>query len=298
LSDPGPPLSAGGFDRAAHRRRDAGWLATAWDRAGVVVVEHGRVLIRHNALVLVDPADAPEGERYFLGIGAGEEAYFAVAGDLPAVPGATGASLREIVTALPERDAGLFVTAVALVNWHARHRYSPLTGAVTTAAEGGWTRVTDDGAETLWPRTDPAVIVLVHDAVAGPAGRCLLGHNAAWTGPTWENRYSCLAGFVEPGESAEATVVREIAEEVGVVVRDARYVASQSWPFPGSLMLGFQAVGDPDAPLRLDQEEITAARWFTRAQVRAALAGREAEFVPPPAASIARHLIEVWAQLP
>jgi len=258
-------------------------------------VDQGRVLVRDGGLVLSGPDGAPDGDRYFLGVGPDDEPYFAVAGALPAVDGAVGASLREIVTTLPERDAGLFVTAVALVNWHDRHRYSPVTGKHTIAGEGGWTRVTDDGAETMFPRTDPAVIMLVHDAVAGPRGRCLLGHNAAWTSPAWANRYSCLAGFVEPGESAEATVVREVAEEVGVLVGDVRYVASQPWPFPGSLMLGFHAVGDPAAPLRPDPEEITAARWFTRAEVGAALAGNNPDFVPPPPASIAHHLIEVWA---
>jgi NAD+ diphosphatase len=164
--------------------------------------------------------------------------------------------------------------------------------------DGGWVRL-DDGGTQLWPRTDPAVIVLVHDGVAGPDGRCLLGHNAAWATPG-VRRFSCLAGFVEPGESAEAAVVREVAEEVGVVVGWPAYVASQAWPFPGSLMLGFLARADPEAPLRVDPAEITHAEWFTRRDVAAVLSGadvlaRDDERVALSApASIAHFLITHW----
>jgi NAD+ diphosphatase len=256
---------------------------------------HGGRLPVHGKparLVLLDPADAPEGERYFLGQDPDGTAYFAVASDA-APEGARTATLREIGHELDTREADLFVTAVALVNWHARHAYSPHSGRPAMASEGGWTRVTDDG-EILFPRTDPAVIVLVHDGVAGPDGRCLLGHNAAWTAPGWIRRYSCLAGFVEPGESAEATVAREIAEEVGVSVADVRYVASQAWPFPGSLMLGFVARADPAQPVRVDAAEIADARWFTRTEIAAALAGESTAFGLPMAASIANYLIRWW----
>jgi NAD+ diphosphatase len=181
---------------------------------------------------------------------------------------------------------------VALVNWHVRHGYSARTGLPSRPDQAGWVRVTDDG-ELLFPRTDPAVIMLVHDGVAGPDGRCLLGHNAAWSSPSWAQRFSCLAGFVEPGESAESTVAREIREEVGVSVHEVRYVASQAWPFPGSLMLGFLAIADPAQPVRVDPEEISEARWFTRTEVAAALGG-EADFSLPFAASISHYLILMW----
>jgi NAD+ diphosphatase len=289
-----PLLARGGLERAAHRRLDDEWQREAWERARVVVIDDGRVLVRDGALVLVDAAAAAAGERYFLGLDVDETPYFAVAGELPTVDGGQPATLRDIGDRLSDFEAALMVTAVSLVNWHLRHPYSPLSGKLTMVGESGWTRVTDDGAETMWPRTDPAVIVLVHDGVAGPAGRCLLGHNAAWTAAGWARRYSCLAGFVEPGESAEAAVVREVAEEVGVSLREIRYVASQPWPFPGSLMLGFFALADPAAGLHLDQTEITDARWFTREEIAAVLTGRSSEFGLPMAASIASFLIRLW----
>jgi NAD+ diphosphatase len=152
----------------------------------------------------------------------------------------------------------------------------------------------------MWPRTDPAMIVLVHDGVAGPEGRCLLGHNVAWGTPDGVRRFSCLAGYVEPGESAEAAVVREVEEEVGVALTAIRYEGSQAWPFPGSLMLGFSAVADPGRPVRVDPEEIDEARWFTRTEIATMAAG---EYVDPDSgvpmslpmrASIAFFLIEHW----
>jgi NAD+ diphosphatase len=283
------------IDRAAHRRDDEEWLAGAWRDALVVIVDDGRALVRDEppGLVLTPAGEVDAAERYFLGLDAAGQAYFAVRAPLAAPPGTRKVNIREIGHVLDEPEAGLFITAVALVNWHNRHGYSPRTGLPTRSAQAGWVRVTDDG-EQLFPRTDPAVIVLVHDGVDGPDGRCLLGHNAAWTSATWTRRYSCLAGFVEPGESAEATVAREIGEEVGVAVGDVRYVASQAWPFPGSLMLGFVARADPDQPVRVDPEEITDARWFTRTEIARALAGDETDFGLPMAASIANYLVRTW----
>ncbi|NJC69563.1 NAD(+) diphosphatase [Planosporangium thailandense] len=292
---PGARPAIGGFDRAAHRRTDADWLERAWSDALVVVVDEGRALVRDEppSLVFTPAAEVDAAERYFLGEDARGRAYFAVDGGITAPPGTHKATIRDVGHILDEPDASLLMTAVALVNWHARHRYSARTGRPTTLAQGGWTRVADDG-ETLFPRTDPAVIMLVHDGVPGPAGRCLLGHNGAWKAPGWARRYSCLAGFVEPGEPAEATVIREVDEEVGVEVRDVHYVASQAWPFPGSLMLGYLAVADPDQPVRVDAEEITDARWFSRAEVARSLAGDETDFGLPMAASIAHYLIRTW----
>ncbi|GIJ50125.1 putative NADH pyrophosphatase/NUDIX hydrolase [Virgisporangium aliadipatigenens] len=288
-----PPLARGLLDRAAHRRTDADWQRDAWAKGRVLVVHKGRALVRDGSLVLLAAESAPEGDRLFLGVDAEETPYFAVLAELPEVEGAHAQDLRQAGTGLDERDAGLLITAVALASWHHRHAFSAKSGLATTAGEAGWTRVTDDG-ETSWPRTDPAVIVLIHDGVDGPEGRCLLGHNATWTMPGWENRYSCLAGFVEPGESAEATVIREVGEEVGVDVTDLRYIASQPWPFPGSLMLGFFARADPNAELHPDPAEISHARWFTRAEIGAALTEQTEEFGLPSAVSIAHYLITRW----
>lgn len=296
----GPLLSREGLDRAGHHRLDQEWLDEAWAKARILVVDEGRALVRDSeagaALVFLDATQAPEGERYFLGVDADDMPYFAVAAETPELPDTKKRDLRALGLRLSGRDAGILATAVALANWHARHPYSPLTGQPTVPGEAGWTRVSDDGSETFWPRTDPAVIMLVHDGVAGPDGRCLLGHNAAWNQPGWENRYSCLAGFVEPGESAEMSVAREVLEEVGIEVHDVTYVSSQPWPFPGSIMLGFHAVADPQAELTFEPTEISHARWFTRAEIRAVLAGDEDGFGLPTPISIAHYLVETWAQ--
>ena len=310
----GPPLARSGVDRAADRRSDPEWLAGAWHRSRVLVIDSaGRALCRGSAepaLVYLDPSQAPpvaEAERLFLGVDPHGTPYFAVVSDLPECPGTRAVSLREVGDQLTDRDAGLLVTAVALANWHAAHRYAPGSGEPTTVTDGGWLRVDPAGGQ-LFPRTDPAIIVLVHDGVAGPAGRCLLGHNARWAGrPGGPRFFSTLAGFVEPGESAEAAVVREVAEEVGVHVSDLRYEGSQAWPYPASLMLGFTGYADPGQPVRPDRTEIAEARWFTRTEIAALLSdrpdpgGAAHAAVPPGAtvalpgpASIARYLILTW----
>jgi NAD+ diphosphatase len=290
-------LARGTLDRAAYHRLDPEWLEQAWRKARVFVVDDGHVVVDGDEpphLVFIDPAAAPEGERFFLGEDDDATVYFAVAADVTAGEGQRRVGIREIGHLLDDRDAGLFITGVALANWHSRHPYSPLSGKLTVTGEGGWTRVTEDGEETMWPRTDPAVIMLVHDGVDGPDGRCLLGCNAAWPVLGGVKRYSTLAGFVEPGESAEAAVVREVGEEVGVPIAEVRYVASQPWPFPGSLMLGFHALAAPGAPIRVDENEILEARWFGRAEIAAVLDGSSRAFGLPFPTSIAHFLITEW----
>jgi NAD+ diphosphatase len=292
-----PPLARAVLDRAAHRRTDRDWLDAAWLKARVLVIDDGHVLVHGDppALVLIDAASAPAGERFFLGIEpSADTIYFAVSADVTASGDARRVNLRQVGHKLSDLDSGLFITAVGLANWHSRHPYSPLSGALTTASDGGWTRVTADGDETLWPRTDPAVIMLVHDGVAGPDGGCLLGCNAAWPTLGDVRRYSTLAGFVEPGESAEMAVAREVFEEVSVVVSAIRYVASQPWPFPGSLMLGFHALAPAGSVIRADQSEILEARWFTRREIASVLDGSSREFGLPFPASIAYFLITEW----
>jgi NAD+ diphosphatase len=204
--------------------------------------------------------------------------------DVPSGPAEWG-DLRRIGARLDERDAGLFTQALAILNWHSVSRYSPRAGVETAPALAGWVRRDPEGTE-YYPRTDAAVIVGVLDG----DDRLLLGSNAAWEA----NRFSLLAGFVEPGESLEAAVIREVFEESGVRVVDPEYLGSQPWPFPASLMVGFQArvVAGSDTTGRADGDEIRSLRWFTRDELAAAAASREV-LLPGPT-SIARAIIEHW----
>ncbi len=190
--------------------------------------------------------------------------------------------LRELGAELPDLDAGLLVQAIGILEWHERHRFSPLTGNATTVERGGWVQRDPETGTEFFPRTDPAVIMLVHDG----ADRVVLGRQAAWP----PGRFSILAGFVEPGESAEAAVAREVAEEVGLRVTDIRYVGSQPWPFPQSLMLGFVARVDGSDEIVPDVTEIEEARWFTREE----LSRGEGPAALPPPVSIARNILDRW----
>jgi NAD+ diphosphatase len=303
-----PPLARSTLDRSALRRRDEGWLADAWSRGLVLVIDldrggRARAAERPDGgtgLLLVPAAEAPEAEHWFLGIDPDGTPLWAVAASLADVPGSQLVTLRDVGHLLDDRDAGLFTAAAALGNWHLSHRFSPRTGLPTTAVEAGWARRDTEG-NLMWPRTDPAMIVLVHDGVAGPDGRCLLGHNATWPpGADGVVRFSCLAGYVEPGESAEAAVRREVDEEVGVTLSSLTYAGSQSWPFPGSLMLGFQATADPAQAMRLDPEEIDEAHWFTRDDIAKMIAGSyvhpetNVRMSLPMRSSIAFYLIDSW----
>jgi NAD+ diphosphatase len=294
-----PPLARSTLDRASQLRSDPVWLDAAWARSKVLIVHDSKAMVAGDRLVLVSPDQAPPGDRLFMGVDPEGTPYFAIVAPLPETKAndlARPYGIRDVGHILSSFEAGLLMTAMAMANWHARHQFSPVTGAPTTMRDGGWVRTSEDGAE-MWPRTDPAVIVLVHDGVSGEEGLCLLGSNAAWSRGRAGDlpRYSCLAGFVEPGESAEQTLVREVAEEVGVHVSNLEYVASQPWPYPGSLMLGFHAIADPDEQLNPDPTEIADARWFTRPEIRAAAnADPEAGFAIAMPSSIAHYLIMKW----
>ena len=195
------------------------------------------------------------------------------------------AGLRSVVTELGDRDAGLFTEALGVVNWHGSHTHCPRCGSATTIEDAGWVRRCPSCGNQVFPRTDPAVIVLITD----PEDRILLGSNALWE----NNRYSLLAGFVEPGEALEAAVVREMFEESGLRVSDPVYLGSQPWPFPASIMCGFAArLADDQAAtdLQPDGTEILDLRWFTRQELRDA-----AEWlILPGDSSIAHAMIERW----
>ncbi len=302
-------LSRGTLDRITHRRADAAWLEKTWadPRTRVLVVYHGKALVRFSggdryvpggrhgtaALILISPAAAPPGTRFLLGNDADGVVYYGVSAPLPdGVPpdGVAALSLREVGAILDDRDAGLFTHAVALANWHDTHTHCPRCGTPTIPEPAGDSaRCPHDGTEHF-PRTDPAVIMLVTD----PDDRCLLGRNAAWQ----QRRFSILAGFVDSGESAEQAVEREVREETGITVRNIRYLASQPWPMPRSLMLGFRADAEAGQQPRVDAKELAEARWFSRDELVRALRAGELAIAPP--VSIARRIIESWygAELP
>ena len=284
-------LARGTVDRVTEKRTDRDWLDAAWKDPAtrVLVVFDGHALVRlddeHAELIFVPPAQAPTGTRLLLGQDADGVVYFGVSAELPAASaGVRPASLREVGSLLGDRDAGLFTHAVALANWHDTHTHCPLDGVPTVPDPGGHsTRCPRDGSEHF-PRTDPAVIMLVTD----PDDRCLLARNAAWPG----RRVSILAGFVDPGESAEQAVVREVHEETGIKVGNVRYLGSQPWPMPRSLMLGFRADAPAGQAITVDEEELAEAYWFSRDELLAAIKAREIALPPP--VSIARQIIESW----
>jgi NAD+ diphosphatase len=285
-------LSRSAVDRATHRRGDTDWLAQAWadPRSRVLVVREAQslVLTRDGQLELlfVPPAAAPPGTRFLLGVDSGDVAYFGVsaAASWGEEPEAKPMALRQVGALLSDRDAGLMTHAVALAIWHDTHTHCPQCGTPTVPAPAGHlTTCPADGSEHF-PRLDPAVIMLVID----PDDRLMLARNALWP----PGRMSVVAGFVEPGESAEHAVAREVYEETAIVVGQVRYLGSQPWPMPRSLMLGYQATAKGGQRITVDEEEIGEARWFTRAELRAAI--DTGELGVAPTSSIARRLIEYW----
>lgn len=193
-------------------------------------------------------------------------------------------NLRALGSRFSDRDAGLLTEALGILNWHASHRFSPRTGHPTVVENGGWVRRDPISDTEVFPRTDAAIIVGITDA----DDRMLLGSNALWE----SNRYSLLAGFVEPGESLETAVVREVFEESGIRVVDPVYLGSQPWPFPASLMLGFTATVEAgfEGTATPDGTEILDLRWFSREELAASLD----EIRLPGPTSIARAIIEEW----
>ncbi len=291
------PLSRHELDRDYLSRNEPELFDRLWadPETRVLLLWNGNALLDgQGGIALLPTASLPEAElRLYLGRsiarGATGTAFVAAvlsdsaAETIDPDPAAWG-NLRMLGSKLSDLQAGLFTAALALANWHASHGYSPRTGARTVPELGGWVRRSvEDGGE-VFPRTDPAIIVGIIDS----NDRMLLGSNALWE----TNRYSLLAGFVEPGESLESAVIREVFEESGIRVVDPVYRGSQPWPFPASLMLGFTARVDPDleSTLTPDGAEILDLRWFTREELTAALD----EISLPGVTSIARAIIEDW----
>jgi NAD+ diphosphatase len=290
-------LSRSAVDRATQRREDTAWLAEAWadPRSKVLVVRDGQALVATREgqleLVFVSTAEAPEGTRFLLGVDADNVAYFGVSGapdEEPDIrsefPDAKPMALRQAGALLSDRDAGLLTHAVALAYWHATHTHCPLCGTPTVPAPAGHLTICPKDGTQHFPRLDPAVIMLVLD----PDDRLMLARNALWP----PGRMSVVAGFVEPGESAEHAVAREVYEETSIVVSKVRYLGSQPWPMPRSLMLGYEAKAPGGQRIAVDEDEIGEARWFSRAELRAAIGTGELGIAP--SSSIARRLIEYW----
>jgi NAD+ diphosphatase len=284
-TDPPLALSRHAHDRIGSQRVDPEWLDRAWARADtrVLLLHDGKIALSPEGDPLeVSPGEVGRGERMLLGAIA-DTPYFAVLLDDPPddVP---LASLRQIAMDLTDRTAGLVVHAVGLANWRRSYRCCPRCGGWLEMGQAGHVLECGSCGRSSFPRTDPAVIMLVTD----DDERCLLGH--ATRAPR-ERGYSTLAGFVEPGESLEHAVIREVAEEVGLDVDGVRYFGSQPWPLPASLMVGFFAHA-ATVDVSVDGEEISDARWFTRAALLEATTS--GDVVLPGHISIARRLIEEW----
>ncbi len=235
-----------------------------------------------------DDIDGEADDLIFLGIAEGR-AHFAAVPDVGnADPAYAQRQIWTLLGLLAPDDLALYGTARSVLDWHARHRFCARCGQPTKLAKGGWQRDCGTCGAQHFPRVDPVAIMLVECD-----GRLLLGRQARFP----PRSYSALAGFLEPGESIEDAVRREVFEEAGVRVGEVRYIASQPWPFPSQLMIGCLGIGE-SLELAIDKSEIEDARWFTREEVVEAMAkGRDsASFLPPPPQAIAHDLLKWWLE--
>jgi NAD+ diphosphatase len=289
-----PNIYAGGtLDRAHQLRGNEAWIAQAWARpdAAIVPLWRSQALVKPDgtAALLPTPGNPPDDHPWaFLGLAQATAApLFAIdlsAAEDPAIPPEAGVftDLRTAAAAMPMPQAALLAYARALLSWRRATRFCGVCGAPCRAGQAGHVSVCTQCDAAFFPRTDPTVIMLVTHA-----GRALLGHNARFPARTM---YSTLAGFVEPGESLEEAVAREVIEETGVRTGAVTYHSSQPWPYPMNLMLGFFAEAVSEA-ITVDLHELLDARWFTRAELRDPASHG---FELPPHYSIARRLIDDW----
>lgn len=261
------PACHGALDRADQLRDDPRALSALWPRSRVVLLDDaGHALADETGALFAPTGEAltqgpgGTGAAIFLGLDERGGGWFALDAGLTAIEAPGRVDLRTAALQWPAFEASVFAQARALQHWRGRYRYCNVCAGEIGFERGGWLGRCGQCGQEHYPRTDPAVIVAVTDG-----SRLLLGRQAGWA----PRRYSVLAGFVEPGETLEQTVAREVLEESGVRVRACRYLASQPWPFPGQLMLGFIAIAHPDEPLVGD--ELEDARWFSVEEVRAAM---------------------------
>lgn len=295
-----PVLSRVGADRGDDLRTDIDAAVAGWADARLLRVDtRNQVLLIQGQVVLtpaVEYADTPPVDAVFLGRLADGRHVWAVRAELATPPDADGTTVvdpRRTSHPFDDISAQLVASALALLNWHDSSRFSPVDGSPTRPIRAGWARRNPVTGTEEFPRIDPAVICLVHDG----HDRAVLARQAVWP----PRLFSLLAGFVEAGEAFETCVVREVAEEIGLDVTEVRYLGSQPWPFPRSLMVGFEALGDPDQEFAFRDGEIAEAAWFTRDEVCTALAAGDwssqsaSRLLLPGTISIAREIIESWA---
>jgi len=297
-------LNLSPIDRGSDLRTDAAKLEQLWKKAQIIQLVDTRLSATNDALTFIDASAVSEllesfieGDRFFLGTSRdGDQPYFAWrttwinqpiddgSGDFEKDKYEGFKTLREVGGNLDAEDLALAMHAVGLANWHESHTHCSKCGAQTVSDLGGSVRVCVQDSTQHHPRTDPAVIVLVRDA----ADRIVLGHQPIWP----DKRFSTFAGFVETGESFEECVSREIFEEAGVYPSQVKYITSQPWPFPASIMIAFEAIADRPEDARPDGQEITEVRWLSRDEMKQAVA--TGEILLPPGISVARRMIESW----
>ena len=297
-------LNLSPIDRGSDLRTDASKLEQLWKKAQIIQLVDARLSATNDALTFIDARAVSElsdsfveGERFFLGISRDDDQpYFAWrttwinqpiddgSGDFEKDKYQGFKTLREVGGNLDAEDLTLAMHAVGLANWHENHTHCSKCGAQTVSDLGGSVRVCVEDSTQHHPRTDPAVIVLVRDA----DDRILLGHQPIWP----EKRFSTFAGFVETGESFEECVSREVFEEAGIYPSQVKYITSQPWPFPASIMIAFEAFAERPQDARPDGQEITAVRWLSRDEMKQTVAS--GEILLPPGISVARRMIESW----
>jgi len=293
------PFTGNPLDRRSDKRGDASWLTGQWQSAVVYPLWRLNVLVTGTPLLaagavsrdLAETLAPPDAPWVFLGLD-GETPVFALdvseTSDAPEAlkPYGEFLELRAAAPSLRRKDLAILSQAKAMIDWHARHRFCARCGAPTVIADAGYKRACPRCQAEHFPRTDPAVIML-----ATYGDKCLLARNVSWSA----DFYSCLAGFMEPGETIEEAVARELYEEVGLRAKTVRYAASQPWPFPAALMLGCY-VEVESMELRLDPAEIADAEWYTKEEARALLAGEIEGRRGAIKIAIAYHLIKAWLE--
>jgi NAD+ diphosphatase len=280
------PLALAEVDRSAHLRSDAAFLSSTWPAASVLLFSDEKFATKNDQLLFTKGSELGEYQDqsdYFLGV---KDANSFFVRHLESNPGGNNEfkTLRQLGAFLSARDIGLAVYAQGLANWHKKHPRCAVCGEKTLVVLAGSVRRCPADQSEHYPRTDCAIIVLVKDE----ADRILLGRQKVWP----KHRFSTFAGFVEPGESFENCVAREVLEEAGVELSQITYLGSQPWPFPASLMIAFEAKTNTPDLARPDGEEIEEIRWFTRAEMKEAIVNKS--LILPLEISVARQMIKAW----